>query len=292
MARTYNVIDADGHILEPVDLWDKYIDPAYRDRAPRLIVDTDGKERLLIEGKVLGSPKGLGVIGGDRRPAGDRVRRDHEVRRGPPGRLRSARAHPGHGPRRHRRRVPLSEPRPLLRRGPGSRARRGDVPRLQPLARRLLPALPRPALRCRHAADAVDRRSPSRRCASPARSSACAAASCARTPTTTACSTTRTTSRSGRRSRSSTSRSACTRARAAACRRSASTASTTRGARHIISHTMEMMLAAMSVIWGGVCDRYPEASASASSSRAAAGSRRGSTAWTGTSTTRASTTRA
>ena len=31
-----------------------------------------------------------------------------------------------------------------------------------------------------------------------------------------------------------------------------------RGARHIISHTMEMMLAAMSVIWEGVCDRYPK----------------------------------
>ena len=31
----------------------------------------------------------------------------------------------------------------------------------------------------------------------------------------------------------------------------------TRGARHIISHTMEMMLAAMSVIWGGACDRFP-----------------------------------
>jgi hypothetical protein len=27
MGRAYNVIDADGHILEPLDLWDKYIDP-------------------------------------------------------------------------------------------------------------------------------------------------------------------------------------------------------------------------------------------------------------------------
>jgi hypothetical protein len=27
------------------------------------------------------------------------------------------------------------------------------------------------------------------------------------------------------------------------------------GAQHIISHTMEMMLACMSVIWGGVCER-------------------------------------
>ena len=31
-----------------------------------------------------------------------------------------------------------------------------------------------------------------------------------------------------------------------------------RGAQHIISHTMEMMLAAMSVIWEGVCDRHPK----------------------------------
>src|SRR5437879_12728378 len=64
MARAYNVIDADGHILEPVDIWDKAIDPAYGARAPRRIVDTDGKERLLVEGKILGSPKGLGLIGG------------------------------------------------------------------------------------------------------------------------------------------------------------------------------------------------------------------------------------
>src|ERR1051325_7600198 len=33
MSRAYNVIDADGHILEPLDLWDKYMDPKFRDRA-------------------------------------------------------------------------------------------------------------------------------------------------------------------------------------------------------------------------------------------------------------------
>ena len=63
MGRIYDVIDADGHVLEPVDLWQTYIDPAYRDRGPRLFVDTDGKERLRVEDKVLGSPKGLGLIG-------------------------------------------------------------------------------------------------------------------------------------------------------------------------------------------------------------------------------------
>ena len=63
MTRTYKVIDADGHILEPVDIWDTYMDPAYRERAPRLIIGDNGKERLLIEGQILGNPKGLGRLG-------------------------------------------------------------------------------------------------------------------------------------------------------------------------------------------------------------------------------------
>jgi len=29
MSRAYNVIDADGHILEPLDLWDRYMDPKF-----------------------------------------------------------------------------------------------------------------------------------------------------------------------------------------------------------------------------------------------------------------------
>src|SRR2546425_1976111 len=64
MARTYNVIDSDGHILEPLTLWKDYLDPAYRDRAPKLVIDSDGKERLLVEEQVLGSQQGMGGIGG------------------------------------------------------------------------------------------------------------------------------------------------------------------------------------------------------------------------------------
>jgi uncharacterized protein len=37
MARAYNVADADGHILEPLDLWERYMDPAFRDCAPRIV---------------------------------------------------------------------------------------------------------------------------------------------------------------------------------------------------------------------------------------------------------------
>src|SRR5580658_7148741 len=64
MARTYNVVDADGHILEPLNLWTDYIDPAYRDRAPRLIKNNKGAMQLQIDSALLGyAERGLGAIG-------------------------------------------------------------------------------------------------------------------------------------------------------------------------------------------------------------------------------------
>jgi len=77
MSRAYNVVDADGHVLEPLDLWDKYMDPKFRDRAPRLIKDKDGKERLVIEEQVLGSAQaGLGGAGGGGARQGGVARHD------------------------------------------------------------------------------------------------------------------------------------------------------------------------------------------------------------------------
>src|SRR3984885_6716026 len=63
MTRAYNVVDADGHILEPLSLWDDYIDPAFRERRPRFVIDDNGKERLTVEGKLLGNPRGIGSLG-------------------------------------------------------------------------------------------------------------------------------------------------------------------------------------------------------------------------------------
>ena len=157
MTRAYNVIDADGHILEPLDLWDKYIDPEFRERRPRFVIDENGKERLSVEGKLLGNPRGIGSLGSVGVRQGDRQGRHPEICRRAQGRVRPARAHRRHGCRRHRRRLPLSEPRPVRRRRRGSRPRRRDVPRLQPLARRLLQAVSRPPVRGRDAADAVGR---------------------------------------------------------------------------------------------------------------------------------------
>jgi len=46
----YNVIDADGHICEPPDLWEQYIDPKFRETCPKLVTAADGGEILRIEG--------------------------------------------------------------------------------------------------------------------------------------------------------------------------------------------------------------------------------------------------
>src|SRR5215204_7096603 len=63
MARAYNAIDADGHVLEPFSLWEEYIDPEYRERRPRMVIDENGKERMTVEGKLLGNPRGIGSLG-------------------------------------------------------------------------------------------------------------------------------------------------------------------------------------------------------------------------------------
>ena len=63
MAIAYNAVDADGHVLEPFSMWEEYIDPAYRERRPRMVIDENGKERMSVEGKLLGNPRGIGSLG-------------------------------------------------------------------------------------------------------------------------------------------------------------------------------------------------------------------------------------
>ena len=71
-------IDADGHILEPLRLWEDYLEAKYKPRALRIRVDDDGFEYLEIDGKPSArSRKGsLGLLGAmgeeDMRPRPDR----------------------------------------------------------------------------------------------------------------------------------------------------------------------------------------------------------------------------
>ena len=71
-------IDADGHILEPQDLWETYLEEKYRHRALRICLDDDGYEYLEIDQRPSQrSRKGsLGLLGAmgeeDMRPRPDR----------------------------------------------------------------------------------------------------------------------------------------------------------------------------------------------------------------------------
>src|SRR5258707_2540944 len=44
-------VDADGHILEDAGLWDRYIEPKYKDRALRVRLDSKGLECLEVAGR-------------------------------------------------------------------------------------------------------------------------------------------------------------------------------------------------------------------------------------------------
>src|SRR3954454_23739694 len=73
MHETYRLswdgaVDADGHILEPSNLWEEYIDPKYRDVALRIIKDENGLDELQIAGQRsqmarMGMPSTLAAMG-------------------------------------------------------------------------------------------------------------------------------------------------------------------------------------------------------------------------------------
>ena len=58
-------IDADGHILEPANLWEEYLEAKHRPRALRIELRDDGFEHLVIDGKPAERtrPGSLGMLG-------------------------------------------------------------------------------------------------------------------------------------------------------------------------------------------------------------------------------------
>ena len=51
----FKIIDAELHVMEPVDLWEKYIDPEFKDRAPRRLSERRWDIRTVVEGDVMAS---------------------------------------------------------------------------------------------------------------------------------------------------------------------------------------------------------------------------------------------
>ena len=49
----FKLIDAEMHVMEPVDLWERYIDPEFRERAPRRLNQRRWDIRTMVEGEVM-----------------------------------------------------------------------------------------------------------------------------------------------------------------------------------------------------------------------------------------------
>ncbi len=46
------VIDVDGHLAEPPGIWSRYLEPRFREQAPRWVCDNQGRRRLLVGGSM------------------------------------------------------------------------------------------------------------------------------------------------------------------------------------------------------------------------------------------------
>src|SRR5260370_8034354 len=56
----FRLIDAEMHVMEPTDLWQRYIDPEFAARAPRRLDERRWDIRTLVEGEVMAQ-----IPGGD-----------------------------------------------------------------------------------------------------------------------------------------------------------------------------------------------------------------------------------
>ena len=46
------IIDCDGHLVEPPDLWQHYLEGGLRAKAPRLVADRNGGTRIALEDRL------------------------------------------------------------------------------------------------------------------------------------------------------------------------------------------------------------------------------------------------
>lgn len=56
----YRLVDADNHYYEPIDLFERYIDPRFRDRTFRVEDTDDGFKRVMFDGRPFGFVGGAG----------------------------------------------------------------------------------------------------------------------------------------------------------------------------------------------------------------------------------------
>ena len=64
--RDYQIISADSHVVEPPDLWEKWLEAKYRATAPKLVDDGDGGDAWIYLGRPDPEPLGLVTCVGTR----------------------------------------------------------------------------------------------------------------------------------------------------------------------------------------------------------------------------------
>lgn len=79
------IIDADGHVLEPPNLWKENIESKYKDRALYIAKDEEGWESLVISGQLSPTIRGLGVASGFGKPGEVAFSKDFHYMDGPRG---------------------------------------------------------------------------------------------------------------------------------------------------------------------------------------------------------------
>ena len=51
--KSHFVADSDMHVMEPPDLWERYIDPEFRHAAPKGLADMKRDMRVIVKSRVL-----------------------------------------------------------------------------------------------------------------------------------------------------------------------------------------------------------------------------------------------
>jgi hypothetical protein len=107
----YKILDSDMHIMEPPDLWERYIDKKFQARAPRGIVSENVRDLRMAypDGREWGNQTSEGNRVDRGQQLSKKPRHLSHSRRSAVGRRMPARSD---GYRRHRHRRALSDPRP------------------------------------------------------------------------------------------------------------------------------------------------------------------------------------
>ncbi len=79
------VIDADGHILEPPNLWKENLEAKFKDRALGIARDAEGWESLQVDGRISSVIRGLGVASAFGKPGEVAFSKEFSYMDGPKG---------------------------------------------------------------------------------------------------------------------------------------------------------------------------------------------------------------